>query len=95
MYPLYWTISKEGIFIPIFSLSAPCRWAFFMPAGRWLRKWHPNAIMVIKSTIPVDAIQDRFRERTVISSQLIEPALAIILRTKDDPSCKVTQQSSA
>ena len=33
--------------------------------------------------IMLDAIQDRFRERTVIASQLIEPAIAIILRTKD------------
>ena len=33
--------------------------------------------------IMLDTIQDRFRERTVIASQLIVPAIAIILRTKD------------
>ena len=31
----------------------------------------------------LDAIQDRFREGTVIAAQLIVPAIAIILRAKD------------
>lgn len=64
------------------SLLAYCRiQAVYFTHGsviRWIRRDDVDLVRIM-----LDAIQDRFRERTVIASQLIEPAIAIILRAKD------------